>query len=200
MKVTQRGQTSYITHTCIGTYRLNLARDQVSENFPIFCCCYSQVCQREQILVVNISLRIRLHIQPAFSVSVSMSGSFFSLYFCFFVVSIFVLIYVSISHSTSLFPLHFYFHLKLPSSSYGSLSWFSVVSPFPHLYFIFFILNLEVGKTVRKIYEKQKASCVKGDWIELVREDIKFMDIDMDDNQIRNYPKEVYRQKLKKNW
>ena len=39
---------------------------------------------------------------------------------------------------------------------------------------------------------------MKGDWIELVREDFKFMNIDMDDNQIRNYPKEVYRQKIKK--
>jgi hypothetical protein len=60
------------------------------------------------------------------------------------------------------------------------------------------ILNLEEDETVRKIYEKQKASCLKGDWIELVRDDFKFMNIDMDDIQIRNYPKEVYRQKIKK--
>ena len=60
------------------------------------------------------------------------------------------------------------------------------------------ILNLEEDETVRRIYEKQKESCLKGDWIELVREDFKFMNIDMDENQIRNYPKEVYRQKIKK--
>ena len=43
------------------------------------------------------------------------------------------------------------------------------------------ILNLEEDETVRKIYEKQKASCLKGDWIELVRDDFKFINMDMDD-------------------
>ena len=33
MKVTQRGKTSYITHTDIATYRLNWHRDRFSESF-----------------------------------------------------------------------------------------------------------------------------------------------------------------------
>ena len=64
------------------------------------------------------------------------------------------------------------------------------------LMFHYHILNLEEDETVRKIYDKQKENCIKGDWIELVTEDCKFMNIDMDENQVRNYLNKVYRQKI----
>ena len=60
------------------------------------------------------------------------------------------------------------------------------------------ILNLDHDETVRKVYEKQKENCFKGDWIELVRNDFAFMGIDMDENSIKNTPKEIYRSKIKK--
>ena len=59
------------------------------------------------------------------------------------------------------------------------------------------ILHLEEDETVRKIFEKQKGSCFKGDWIELIKEDFVFMGIDIDEDLIKSTPKDTYRKYIK---
>ena len=59
------------------------------------------------------------------------------------------------------------------------------------------ILGLDCNETIRKIYEKQKSEPLKGDWIELLKTDFQFMEIEFDEEEIRRTPKHVYRKKIK---
>ena len=59
------------------------------------------------------------------------------------------------------------------------------------------ILSLNTEETVRKIYEKQKTGHLKGDWIELIKSDFDFMEIDMDEEEIKRTPKNIYKKKIK---
>ena len=59
------------------------------------------------------------------------------------------------------------------------------------------ILSLNTEETVRKIYEKQKTGHLKGDWIELLKSDFDFMEIDIDEEEIKRTPKNIYKKKIK---
>ena len=50
---------------------------------------------------------------------------------------------------------------------------------------------------MKKIYEKQKIECLKGDWVQLIKEDFAFIGVDMDENNIKNTPEDVYRKRIK---
>ena len=65
------------------------------------------------------------------------------------------------------------------------------------LMYHYHILGLDCNETVRKIYEKQKLEPLKGDWIELLKTDFKFMEIEFDEEEIKRTPKNVYRKKIK---
>ena len=47
------------------------------------------------------------------------------------------------------------------------------------------IVNLGDEETVKKICEKQKNACLKGDWVQLIKEDFAFIGVDMDKNNIK---------------
>ena len=47
-------------------------------------------------------------------------------------------------------------------------------------------------------YYKQKEEPVKGDWVELVRQDFKFINEEMNDDEIKKIPKNVYKERIKK--
>ena len=48
-------------------------------------------------------------------------------------------------------------------------------------------------ETIKKVYMKQKEHNTKGDWIQMLRQDFEFIQVDMDENKIISYPKEEYR-------
>jgi hypothetical protein len=58
------------------------------------------------------------------------------------------------------------------------------------------ILGLERDEMVRKIYEKQKEAPLKGDWFKLIQKDFEFMEIDLDEEEIKRTPRETYRKKI----
>ena len=59
------------------------------------------------------------------------------------------------------------------------------------------IVNLGEEETVKKIYEKQKQDSFKGDWFQLIKQDFAFMGIDMNEDEMKKTPKEIYRKKIK---
>ena len=60
------------------------------------------------------------------------------------------------------------------------------------------ILTRKEDETIKKIYMKQQTEYVKGDWYQLLLEDFKFVGKDMDEEAIKQTPKETYRIKVKK--
>ena len=46
------------------------------------------------------------------------------------------------------------------------------------------ILTQEDNETIKKMYEKQKKNPTKGDWFQLLKEDFKFIEEDMDEEKI----------------
>ena len=65
------------------------------------------------------------------------------------------------------------------------------------LMYHYHIVNLADEDTVKKIYEKQKTECLKGDWVQLIKEDFAFIGLDMNEDEIKNSPSEIYRKKIK---
>ena len=59
------------------------------------------------------------------------------------------------------------------------------------------LLSLDREETIRKIYDKQKLEPLKGDWIQLLKNDFEFMGVEVDEHEIMKTPKNVYRQKIK---
>jgi hypothetical protein len=59
------------------------------------------------------------------------------------------------------------------------------------------IITQNENETIRKIYEKQKTTPTKGDWFELLREDFKFMEQEMDDEKIKSITKEQYKKQVR---
>ena len=60
------------------------------------------------------------------------------------------------------------------------------------------ILSREKNETIRKIYEKQKTECSKGDWYELLKEDFTFIEYELNEEEIISTPKGIYKNKIKK--
>jgi hypothetical protein len=60
------------------------------------------------------------------------------------------------------------------------------------------IVNSDDSETIKKIYIKQKEGTDKGDWFELVRNDFKFIGIEIIESEIRGIPKNVYKAKINK--
>ena len=59
------------------------------------------------------------------------------------------------------------------------------------------ILTRNENETIKKIYEKQKEDHVKGDWYQLLMEDFVFVENEMNDEEIKNIPKETYKKIVK---
>ena len=55
------------------------------------------------------------------------------------------------------------------------------------------IISREDDELVKKVYNKQKENCSKGDWIETVRTDFEFINVIMDENTIKCTPKVQYK-------
>ena len=47
------------------------------------------------------------------------------------------------------------------------------------------IVNLGHEETVKKVYEKQKNPCLKGNWEQLIKEDFALLGVDMEKNLIK---------------
>ena len=52
------------------------------------------------------------------------------------------------------------------------------------------ILTQEDNETIKKMYEKQKKNPTKGDWFQLLKEDFKFIEEDMDEEKIKTMSKQ----------
>ena len=59
------------------------------------------------------------------------------------------------------------------------------------------ILTREDTETIKKIYQKQKEKPCKGDWYQLLKEDLVFIECEMDENAIFSTPKNSYKKKIK---
>ena len=59
------------------------------------------------------------------------------------------------------------------------------------------ILTREKEETISKIYYKQKQSCSKGDWFQLLQGDFDFIRVEMNEDQIIQTPKCEYKKKIK---
>ena len=59
------------------------------------------------------------------------------------------------------------------------------------------ILMRNKNQTIKKIYEKEKEDHVKGDWYQLLMEDFVFVENEMNDEEIKNIPKETYKKIVK---
>ena len=59
------------------------------------------------------------------------------------------------------------------------------------------IITRSENETVYKVYNKQKESCIKGDWYEMLTKDFQFIGLEMDDQQIVQYSKTQYRDIVK---
>ena len=59
------------------------------------------------------------------------------------------------------------------------------------------ILSKDNNETIKKIYLKQKEDNVKGDWYRLLLKDFEFLGITMDESEILNTPKHIYKKKIK---
>ena len=59
------------------------------------------------------------------------------------------------------------------------------------------ILKRDANETISKIYHKQKDSPVKGDWLNLLKEDFNFIGIEINEEEIIATPKATYKKKIK---
>ena len=55
------------------------------------------------------------------------------------------------------------------------------------------IRSREDSEIIKKIYLKQKENAFKGDWIHLIRKDFGFIGEDIQDEVIKDTPKDIYR-------
>ena len=60
------------------------------------------------------------------------------------------------------------------------------------------ILSKKDDELIKRIYQAQKKDPCKGDWCELVQSDMDMVEINMDDNTIRNMSKKVFKAYVKK--
>ena len=65
--------------------------------------------------------------------------------------------------------------------------------------FLWHILQRDKTELIRRIFEAQKISYSNGDWIKLIEEDKKELDINMTDQEIQNISKEKFKQYVKEN-
>ena len=61
------------------------------------------------------------------------------------------------------------------------------------------IVKRSDDELTKKIYECQKKKTVKGDWIELVRKDFENAGMEMNEAEIMNETKGIYKARIKKN-
>ena len=59
------------------------------------------------------------------------------------------------------------------------------------------ILKRDTNETINKIYLKQKDSPVKGDWLNLLKEDFNFIGTEINEEEIIATPKATYKKKIK---
>merc|ERR1712127_990498 len=59
------------------------------------------------------------------------------------------------------------------------------------------ILSNDSSETIKKIYIKQKDNTVKGDWYRLLMKDFEFIGITMNESEILNTSKTLYKKKIK---
>ena len=59
------------------------------------------------------------------------------------------------------------------------------------------ILTLDESETVKKMYIKQKETNSKGDWYDLLLKDFQFIGEDLNEQDIKDMPKYVYKKKVK---
>ena len=59
------------------------------------------------------------------------------------------------------------------------------------------IVNLNDEETVKKVYNKQKEEAVKGDWIKLIENDFLFIGKEMDEDNMKETSKSVYKKWIK---
>ena len=59
------------------------------------------------------------------------------------------------------------------------------------------LLTRQNSELIQKVYFKQKETKLKGDWIQLIEDDFQFIGEQMDEEKIRNTPKEEYRKIIK---
>ena len=55
------------------------------------------------------------------------------------------------------------------------------------------ILSLDENETIRMIYEKQKTESTKGDWLQLIEADLKFIGEQVDKESIKAKSKNEYK-------
>ena len=59
------------------------------------------------------------------------------------------------------------------------------------------ILSRSESELISRIYRAQKVSSSKSDWLQQVSEDLTFFNIQCDDDEIRAFPKERFKNLLK---
>ena len=59
------------------------------------------------------------------------------------------------------------------------------------------ILSRDKNETIQKIYLKQKEDSIKGDWYKLLLQDFEFIGIEINEDVIRDTPKNIYKKKIK---
>ena len=59
------------------------------------------------------------------------------------------------------------------------------------------ILSRDNSEIIKKVYLKQKEDACKGDWIHLIRKDFSLLEEDLNEDQISNTPKDVYKKWVK---
>ena len=55
------------------------------------------------------------------------------------------------------------------------------------------ILSRDDSEMIKKVYLKQKENSCKGDWIQLIRKDFSCIEEDINEEYIKNTPKDVYK-------
>ena len=60
------------------------------------------------------------------------------------------------------------------------------------------ILSRNENETLNKIYHKQKELQTRGDWYQLIKKDFEFIELDINEEEIRATPKSEYKKKIKK--
>ena len=63
--------------------------------------------------------------------------------------------------------------------------------------FLHEILSREDNETIKKIYMKHKEDKSKGDWITLLEEDLKFIGINIKEEEICSIPKSEHKEKIR---
>ena len=60
------------------------------------------------------------------------------------------------------------------------------------------ILQRDDSETIKKIYKKQKTNFVKGDWFQLLLKDFEFIKKDLNEKEICEIPKNMYKKIVKR--